>query len=73
MPTKNAKPIKQGGTIRMVEDAGKSGEQTMDLKTWQQADQDTSKVMMCMTEGKHSQDVGHAQFSSKGFVQGVVS
>ena len=57
----------------MVEDAGKSGEQTMDLKTWQQADQDTSKVMMCMTEEKHPQDVGHAQFSSKGFVQGVVS
>ena len=39
--------------IRMVEDAGKSGEQTMDLKTWQQTDRDTSKVMMWMTKEEH--------------------
>ena len=37
----------------MVEDAGKSGEQTMDLKTWQQTDRDTSKVMMWMTKEEH--------------------
>ena len=37
----------------MVEDARKSGEQTMDLKTWQQADRDTSKVMMWMTTAEH--------------------
>ena len=62
--------------IRMVEDARKSGEQTMDLKTWQQADRDTSKVMMWMTKEEHPrplpQAVGHAQFSSKGFVHMVI-
>ena len=36
--------------IRLVEDAGKSGEQTIDLKTYQQADRDTSKVMLWMTK-----------------------
>ena len=40
-------------SVRMVEDTGKSGEQTMDLKTWQQADRDTSKVMMWMTKEEH--------------------
>ena len=60
--------------IRMVEDARKSGEQTMDLKTWQQADRDTSKVMMWMNKEEHPppQAVRHPQFSSKGFVHIVI-